>query len=260
MLSTVLTAIIVISAFSVMCTPASAATEAEIEQAIDDGIAWLVTQQDPSTGKWQDVPRTGFVLIKLQDRAYELGKDPFETDPAAPDYYEYATNVIDGWKYLFSVDIAGNPLYAKTQQIGLQNHTLGASGTVDNPDTRVNGYGIYFTPADTYSSGICLMALAASGKPNRPNDGGIDYDGDGSVDTFGEIAQDVVDWLAFAQADVGTYEGGYGYSAQDNACWWSDNSNSGYAYLGLAAAEGFGCTVPSWVKTEFNAWITYREL
>jgi len=258
---------LVITAFAIAPLNVGAVTEEEMEEAINDGIAWLVAQQD-IYGKWQDVPRTGFVLIKLQDRAYELGKDPFQTDPEAEDYYEYATNVIDGWEYLFSVDRPDNPLYAKKQTIGDQDHTGGASGTVDDPDTRVNGYGIYFTPYTVYSTGICLMALTASGDPNRVNDGGIDYDGNGANETFGEIAQDVVDWLAFAQADVGTYEGGYDYGAQDNQCWWGDNSNSGYAYLGLAAAEAttarpgataFACTVPSWVKTELNAWISYIQ-
>ena len=211
-ISIIMMVLLVIS-FSISIIPqVGAADEADIELAISNGIAWLVLQQDPVDGKWQDVPRTGFVLIKLQDRAIELELDPFETDPAEPDYYEYATNVIDGWKYLFSVDGAGNPLYAIKQTIGNQDHTLGASGTDDDPDTRVNGYGIYFAPHDVYSTGICLMALAASDDPTHINEGLIDFDGDMNPDTFGEIAQDCVDWLAFAQADVGTYEGGYSYS------------------------------------------------
>jgi len=250
---------LVLTVFSIVPSNVSAVDEADIELAISNGIAWLVLQQDPVDGKWQDVPRTGFVLIKLQDRAIELELDPFETDSTEPDYYEYATNVIDGWEFLFSVDGTGNPLYAIKQTIGNQDHTLGASGTDDDPDTRVNGYGIYFSPYIVYSTGICLMALAASDDPNHINEGLIDFDGDTNPDTFGEIAQDCVDWLAFAQADVGTFEGGYSYSGQDNTCWGADNSNSGYAYLGLAAAEGFGCTVPQWVKDELDVWIDYIQ-
>ena len=236
-----------------------AATPEEIQESIDTGTAWLVSEQEDN-GSWDyDVARTGFVLIKLQDRAYELGLDPFETNPAEPDYYEYAANVITGWEYLFTPSGVNDGVYAKKQTIGTQDHTLGASGAVDDPDTRINGYGIYFSGRSIYYTGICLMALASSRAPGRINDGGIDYDGDGNAETFGEIAQDVVDWLAFAQADVGIYEGGFSYSDLDNACWSADNSNSGYAYLGLAAAEGFGCTVPSWVKTELNVWIDYVQ-
>lgn len=266
-----ISAVMMLSALPMMSV--NAATEADIEDAIADGVAFLAGKQqgDGSWGPWighgDCSAYTGLVLLKLQDHAYELGKDPFETDPGEPDYYEYATNVTDGWEYLFTPAVgATDGVYAKKQAIGLQDHTGGASGTVDDPDTRINDYGIYFGPGHiTYSTGICLMALVASGTPGRANDGGIDYDGDAAVDTFGEIAQDVVDWLAFAQGDLGNDEGGYDYGALNNAGGWTDNSNSGYAYLGLAAAEAttakpgatpFACTVPGWVKTELNAWIT----
>jgi hypothetical protein len=253
----------------VAAVPLKAATEQQIEASIDAGVEWLVAQQDAVGGSWgggnYPVGTTGFALIKLQDRAYELGKDPFETDAGNPAYYEYAANVIKGWEYLFSVDMGGIPLYAHKETIGLQDHTGGASGTNDDPDTNGNGYGIVFGQRTIYETGICLLALVASGKPNRVNDGAIDYDGDANPDTFGQIAQDVADWLAFAQSDSGIYEGGYGYGAEDNQGSFADNSNSGYAYLGLAAAEAttaragatpFACTVPAWVKTELNVWIT----
>jgi hypothetical protein len=100
------------------------------------------------------------------------------------------------------------------------------------------------------------MALAASCEPDRPNDGGLDIDGDGNVDTFQEIAQEAVDWLAYAQGDFGNGEGGWDYWGIDNGSSEAeDNSNSGYAVLGLAYAEGFGCTIPPWVRTELNVWI-----
>ena len=242
-----------------------AVTSDDIEQAISAGVAWLVTQQNPATGAWRNlygsdhVGITGFVLIKLQDRAYELGLDPFETDLNEPDYYEYAQNVIDGWEYLFTPAGANDGVFAKKQSINNEDHTGGASGTVDDPDMRANGFGIYFSPNDVYSTGICLMALAASQAPNRPNDGGIDFDGNGIVETYGEIAQDMVDWLAFAQADSGNAEGGWYYSALDDSGLDADNSNSGYAVLGLAAAEGFGCTVPQWVRDELDVWIDWIQ-
>jgi hypothetical protein len=103
------------------------------------------------------------------------------------------------------------------------------------------------------------MALGASRTQNRPNDGDLDFNGDGDPDTFQEIAQDAVDWLAFAQADLGQYEGGWDYSAQNNEGRWADNSNSGYAVLGLAYGEDLGCTVPGWVRTELNVWIDYIQ-
>jgi hypothetical protein len=65
--------------------------------------------------------------------------------------------------------------------------------------------------------------------------------------------------MAWAQADpdCGVHRGGwrYGYDYCD-----SDNSNAGYATLGLGFAQypppyGFGLTVPQWVKDELSIWI-----
>jgi hypothetical protein len=225
---------------------AYAAPQEEIDQAIEDGVGWLVDAQNLDDGGWGDWDRTAhtcFALVKLQELAYDRGHEsPF--DPA----YEYALNVILGWEYIFGVTDG-----AKTAAvvIGDQWH----DGSPDDPDSNGNEIGIWFDGPETYSTGICTMALAASGTPDRVNDGGLDHDGDGNVDTFLEIAQDAVDWLAFAQVDGGTHEGGWSYEARDNSEDWADQSNSGYAVLGLAYGEDFGCTVPDWVRTELDIWI-----
>jgi len=254
-------AVLLLSMVTMLTTRTRAVTEQEIEDAITKGVAYLAGQQNPD-GSWGldcsiTTAYTGFVLIKLQIRAYELGyQSPFDPN------YNYSGNVTAGWSFIFSTDGAGNPLYALKQPLSLQDHTGGAGGTVDDPDTNGNGYGIYFdNPCPfhkVYTTGIVLMALQASGTPNRTNDGGIDYDGDGFADTFKQIVQDAADWLAWAQGDSGNDEGGWAYWALNNQTVndWTDNSNGGYAVLGLAAAEGFGCNVPDWVRTELNVWIT----
>jgi hypothetical protein len=236
---------------ALVAVPAQAATPAEIEQSIVDGLEWLCGEgdelgQQQADGSWgYDTAKTGLVLIKLQERAYELGySSPF--DPA----YEYSDEIVAGWTYIFT---GGRT--AKQTPLGTQDHTAGASGTVDNPDTNANGYGVYFTPRTTYATGICLMALVASGTPNRQNDGALDFDGINGADTFKELAQEAADWLAYGQTDSGAGEGGWDYDATNNGAGSPDNSNSGYAVLGLAGAEDFGCVVPQWVKAELNAWI-----
>ncbi|MHC4800450.1 MAG: hypothetical protein ACYTF1_27740, partial [Planctomycetota bacterium] len=113
-------------------------TPEEIQASVDAGVAWLVSQQD-SNGSWQNhVAITGFALIKLQERAYESRPplDPFETDPLEPDYYEYASDVIDGWEYLFTAGGSYVGTHARKRTISVQ--------TYGNPDTNGNGYGISF--------------------------------------------------------------------------------------------------------------------
>lgn len=221
-----------------MITKATA-EEDPIEGAIEAGITWLVNQQ-LEDGSWSVSPyftigETGFALIKLQDRAFELGKDPF--DPS----YAYYDSVMAGWNYLFTT--AMDLEYIPPQPAG-------------DPDSNGNGYGICFRQVvdntrTVYETGICLMALVASGIPFRENSFGIDYDEDGSPDTFGEIAQEAVDYLAFSQVDIEPRRGSWGYKPNAEG----DNSVAGYAVLGLAAGESFGCIVPQWVKDELSIWI-----
>ena len=240
--SIIITAMVVMAVFSAICTPASAATEPAIEQAIVNGTAYLASVQnlDGSWGVSDKPARTAFVLMKLEDRAIELGLDPFDNDTASPTYYVYADNVTDGMNYLCS--------QAHTTNIGLQTH--------GDPDSNSNGQGIYFgTGHQTYTTGLALCALSLSDHPDDRtyNIGGTDY-------TYKEIAQDATDWMAFAQTDSGIRRGGWDYDGENNGSSPStDNSNSGYAVLGLAYAEEFGCTVPQWVKDELNLWIDYIQ-
>jgi len=248
MTATLLIAIFMISTCAIL--PTFAVTEEEIEDAIELGIDWLASQQNID-GSWgwnsEAIGTTGLVLIKLQDLAYELDFDsPFDPD------YPYSDNVIDGWEYLFSVDGDGNPLKATSVTLSTQ--------TAGDPDTNNNGIGIRFGTVDyrmTYSTGICLMAIESSGTPGRSC--GIDFDGDTNIDSFFEVAQDAADWLAYGQVDSGMFRGGWYYDAVDNGAGQSDNSNGGYAVLGLAAAEGMGCIVPDWVKTELEVYIDFIQ-
>jgi hypothetical protein len=231
-------------------------TQADIETAIVDGVAWLANQQE-SDGSWpdyeyaginfRDLGVTGLAVLKLEERAYEQGYDsPFDLS------YAYHDNVVLGLDYLFSkLVITG---------ITLQNHQTGATGTVDNPDCNGNGLGIY---ADgncekkanfVYDTGIALAAISASCTPLRLAANGK---------TYLAIAQDMVDWLAWAQSDkdypaYSMGEGGWAYGAVDNASSKDvDNSIGGYATMGLvyATRARFGCGLPVWVKTELSAFI-----
>jgi hypothetical protein len=227
-------------------------TPTDIENAIEKGIEWLASKQNPD-GSWGTPnhidAKTGFALIKLADYAYEEGYDsPFNES------YQYSDNVTAGWDYLLENAI--------NMTIPLQ--------TAGDPDENGNGFGIYWhnNALTSYCAGICLMALVATGTPNRVATG-YDFDEDGSDDTFFDIAQDVADWLAFAQTDpASNARGGWNYQASHNLSSRSDNSITGYATLGLAAAESsaalqnatpFECNIPSFVITELDYWTLYIQ-
>ena len=87
----------------------NAATEEEIIASIEAGIAWLVPMQDPVTGSWstwEGVAYTGFVVVKLEDRAYELGyESPFDPE------YEYNEAVAKGLNFILGSAISATFLF-----------------------------------------------------------------------------------------------------------------------------------------------------
>jgi len=251
--------LLIFLAIFMFALPVQAATEAQIDAAIASGLAYLAGVQNPgplppgatdgswgwSGGDWE--AKTAAVLLKFETHAKEHGLDPFDNDPLSPTYYEYADNVIAGMYYLLSQAQVVTPLPIQTHGPNL-----------DDPDSNSNGQGIaWLVGYDVYTTGLALSAISESCHPDDRSFviGAVSY-------TYKQIAQDVADWLAYAQADFGPGEGGWAYIALDNdgdspggSITEEDNSNSGYAVLGLAYAIDFGCTVPEWVKDELNIWI-----
>jgi len=201
--------------------------EEQIEASIVRGLAWLAAQQNPD-GSWgwgcDSVAYTGLAVLKFETRAIEL-----KLDPLGPEY-EYAANVQNGLNYIMG--------FAYTTAIDPQ--------PAGDPDGDGDGIGLYFDMCgwhQIYTTGISMMALAASGHP----------------ELYGGTLQDTVDFMAWTQADdyCGLHRGGWRYYG--NMCW-SDNSNTGYVTLGLGFAQapppyGFSLTVPQFVKDELSIWI-----
>jgi hypothetical protein len=217
-------------------------SEAEIEAAIDKGLEWLAEQQQ-ADGRWNDTTRnypvaqTGLAVLKFETHATFMGMNPL--DPA----YEYSDNIVAGLEYIFSRSF---------------NVTMSVQPAGD-PDTNGNGVGITAYSSNTghemYEVGIALMAVCGSNSPSAIVGGGSQ-----AGRTYADVAQDMVDFIAFAQVDVNTASrGGWRYSRNYGS---SDNSISGYVTLGLAYAEapapwGFGAvvTIPSFVFDELALFV-----
>jgi len=235
-----LSIVLVIMVFSTLMAtaiPAHAATPEDIDLAIEKGMAWLAGKQDAGSGSWGwSVAKTGFAVVKFETHAINIGEDPL--DPA----YQYYTQVRKGLDYIF--------LNAWTVNIGMQ--------PAGDPDTLDNDIGVGFGWARTYETGIAMMAIGESTHPGMVvNVPGSAVNGR----TYQAVVQDAVDYLAWGQTDRGNCRGGWDYSENNNSPDWgrSDNSNSGYAVLGLAYAEAFGCTIPAFVRSELSLWIDWIQ-
>lgn len=223
-------------------SPVQAATDQEIEESTTNGTEWLAEQQNPD-GSWgsnNQIGSTDFAVLKLETHATENGQSPFDPN------YQYSDEVQNGLDYLF--------LQAKEVDIAVQ--------PAGNPDSNGDGKGVYFGSSTTdysviYQTGVALAAIIAGEAPDRVvNVPGSPVNGQ----TYKNVAQNVVDFLAWAQTDSGTKEGGWYYIPNTSS---SDNSVSGYAVLGLLYAvspvHGYSCTVPDFVKTELNKWADYIQ-
>jgi hypothetical protein len=194
--------------------------EEQIEESIANGLTWLASQQ-AGDGSWGEygcdrVAATGLVVLKFETRAIELGLDPLSQE------YEYYDQVSRGLTYILN--------NAHEQPISTQ--------PAGDPDGNGNGKGVYFSDCSgfhqIYTTGMAMMAIAASGQHE-------------------DVLQDAVDYMAWAQADseCGPHRGGWRYVPDCN----SDNSNTGYVTLGLGYAKAAGVTIPQFVKDELSTWI-----
>jgi PKD repeat protein len=224
---------------SSMTAPANAATEGEIDDAIQDGLAWLASQQraDGSFGQagWDYyLANTATVVLAFQNEGHFAGGGS-----------EYSDEVGKGLDYIFQFG----------HKIGINKQTYGYAGRNDDPDTNGNGQGIYFgQSAYMYETGIVMQALIASNTPNR-----VVSIGDLAGMTYREVMEDLVDFCAWAQIDGSNGRGGWRYNYYNNSPGYGDNSVSQWPTLGLVAAEQWGIYAPQFVKDEMQHWVTFIQ-
>jgi len=239
-------ALVTIILFSTLMVAVPTYADAK-DDAIAAGMAWLAGKQNADgswgTSSYMLVGETGLAVLKFETHAIQNNIDPFDLD------YGYSDEIKLGLDYIFA--------NAHTMAIGMQTH--------GDPDTDKDGIGVYFVSPTgwerTYETGIAMMAIAHSTHPGAVvNVPGSPVDGW----KYKDVVQDAVDYLAFGQVDSGAQRGGWSYQEADNADGWADNSNTGYAVLGLGYAQasppgGFGLTIPDFVKNELDVWIEYIQ-
>ena len=207
---------------------AVAATDAEVNDAIQGGLAWLATQQNPTHGYFGSGPtlaNTSAAVLAFENEGHFPGGGT-----------DYSSHVEKGLDYLFT--------RCYTQGIGGQTH--------GDPDTNGNGFGIYFSHySRMYEIGMVMQAIVASNTPSR-----VVPIGNCAGMTYHQVMVEVVDWLAWAQNDSGTGRGGWNYGPNYS---YGDNSVAQWPVLGLIAAEQWGINAPAFVKSELNLWIDYIQ-
>ena len=187
-------------------------------------------------GRW-DYPQTvGLAEVTVTGasvNAFET-HGHFEHGPATSPYTD---TVARGLKYIIS--------HLDPEPIAVE--------PAGDPDVNANGFGIGVR-GDVIAStsghhalkqGMVMGAIVASNTPAA-----VATTGPAMVigRTYGDIVQDMVDYLAFCQIDGGFSRGGWDYGCDS---FGLDNSIHGWAAIGsIAAQDTFGSTIPAFVKTE----------
>jgi hypothetical protein len=212
----------------------NAATEEEINAAIDSGLAYLAANQNPVDGSFGSgdadykIAQTAEAVLAFENEGHFPGGGT-----------AYSSNVEDGLDYILG--------YANNMT------TVSVAG---QPDVDANGnhIGVYFSNSvhrSIYNTGIVMTAIVGSNTPNR-----VVTTGSQAGRTYEDVMIDTVDYVAFGQNDAGTATGGWRYYANYGD---SDNSVSQWPVLGLIAAEQWGIIAPAFVKDDLNIWIDYIQ-
>ncbi|MDA3791877.1 MAG: hypothetical protein PF503_25690 [Desulfobacula sp.] len=216
---------------------ATATQSVMVNVAIDEALWWMhkkLQRWDSGQQQFGILPdqmlgATGATVQAWENQGHKPGGN-FENNP-------YVEDVQRGLNFILSKT---NP------------YPIHMEDTRD-PDTNANGYGLQsIYQSQLYETGIVMMALASTGDIDRIcTVGGFGMFGR----TYGEIVQDMADFLAFAQnePDVGVWRGGWRYAPNYEQ---SDMSVTQWPVIGLEAAQSnYGTIVPQYVKDELEIYL-----
>ena len=211
------------------------ATQTQIDNAINNGLAYLAENQQPD-GHWisategYDISTTATAILAFENSGH-LAANP--DDP-------YHTVVQRGLDWLIS---QAAPVY------------IGIVGP-GNPDTNNNGIGITWKNGQdsfTTFTATAIMAIVGSQTPQT-----LATNGDPTYiqgKQYSAIVHDAVDYLSWAQVHSSTGRGGWGEGAQIA----SETFSTSWAVMALTAAHRWQINEPTWVKQDLSLWVTATQ-
>ena len=227
---------------------ATAATGTEKQDAIDDALAWLASEQQ-GDGRWDygddnfDTAATGAALLAF-----------IEERQRTPGGVDYSAEINFGMTYLLS----------RAQIVSISPQPAG------NPDSDGNQVGVKFVPSgnnsrDTYVTGLVIPAIAKyivvfskanDLVPSGPLTLATGGTGAGGAWTYRDILVNTLDYFAFGQNDSGTGRGGWRYWANYSN---SDNSTAQWPVIAMLFASESGVNPAAFVKDELAWWTEYIQ-
>lgn len=255
------TSFLVLAALSAIGAGSSAiaATEQQKQQAIDDGLVWLISQQQVSgdEGYW-NYENTGTLAATAACALAFIEEDHLPGENVTIGGVEYGDVVGRAVTYIFNRAQADARFGVESAVYERYAEDYDNDGVYNDG----NDLAVYFEPgADNrrlYTTGICIPVVFYLGQALGP-DATIAW-GSAVVNgrTYREVLQDLVDWIVFAQVEpnLGNYRGGWRYDANWSS---SDNSTAQWGALPLLFADGWGLGTPDFVYEELELWVNYIQ-
>ncbi len=218
-----------------------AATEAQKQAAIDAGLAWLASQQNPD-GSWTyggyEQAATGAALLAFVEQKYK---------PLGWNGHDYSAVVTKATNYLLST----------ATQVDISSpNWWGFKGTANS------GIGLDWTGGGetTYTSGLVLPGLCRlTAGIVSPSDTISSANPAVNGLTYAQVIQRAVDLWVWGQTGPagGNNDGGWRYFPNSND---SDGSTSQWGAIAMLFAQQVpGIIVPAQTKTELQKWINYIQ-
>ena len=242
-----------------------AATQQEIKQAVNDGLAYLASSMTTigDEGYWPysndgTLAATAAAVTAFVEEEYLPGKDV----------------VIGGTNYGDVVGKACKYIFNRAK-VDSRFTTIGPGGLETAGYTRYaedynndgvlndggNNQAIFFNPGNSnrnvYTTGIVVPAIYALGKALGP-DTEVGMGPVTSSMTYREVMRDVFDWFSWGQVEpnYGNQRGGWRYDANYSS---SDNSTAQWAALTIIYGKNWGLSIPQYVKDELKLWTDYIQ-
>ena len=246
---------------------ANAATQQAIQQAIDDGLAYLAGTMATSgtEGYWSysndgTLAATASAALAFIEEGYLPGDSSYGDSVVAPALnYIFNRAKVDG-NFGVEDQYAG----AKSGPMDTQYERYAEDYNNDGDYTNDGGnnQAIFFDPAyykrDIYTNGIVAPVIQALGKALGPDT--VVGRGSAVVSgmTYREVQQDLVDWFSYGQVepDRGNHRGGWRYTPNYPT---SDNSTAQWGALPMLYANEWGLGVSDYVAEELELWTNYIQ-
>ena len=215
---------------------ARAATNAEIDAAINSGLSWLDSQQTAG-GYWNyggyEQAVTGAAVSAFMAQKSLWGAN-------AP---KYQADVDNAMNYLLN--------NATTNTVGVRSDGFNPCGS-----GTCSGVYWYGSGEATYTTGLVASAI---GQYAASNPGAVaTSSGPLAGQTWTQIAQGVTNEFAAGQttASGGDRRGGWRYFPGSGD---SDSSTTQWAVLSMIYDQSLGATTPSFVKSELQYWLNVAQ-